>query len=78
MDRRDQVLIGLLAPAAPLIFSIFSISFTSTNGPFFNDLDIDYFVFFLLFRRSTMTESLGLCLRRVLNPLDNCPQGLTG
>src|ERR1700722_976168 len=78
IDRRDQVLIGLLAPVAALIFSTFSRSLASTNGPFFSDLDINYFVFFLLFRRSTITESLGLCLRRVLKPLDNCPQGLTG
>jgi len=78
MERRDQVLIGLRAPVLAFIFSIFSRSLASTNGPFFNDLDIDYFVFFLLFRRSTMTESLGLCLRRVLNPLANWPHGLTG
>ena len=78
MDRRDQVLIGFLAPVALVIFSIFSRSFASTNGPFFSDLDIDYFVFFLLFRRSTITESLGLCFRRVLNPLASCPHGLTG
>jgi len=78
MERRDQVLIGLRAPVVPVIFSTFSRSLASTNGPFFNDLDIDYFVFFLLCRRSTMTESLGLCLRRVLNPLANWPHGLTG
>src|SRR5271166_4096266 len=76
MDRRDQVLIGLFAPL--FIFSIFSRSFTSTNGPFFNDLPITYFAFFLLFLRSTITESLPLCLRRVLNPLASWPQGLTG
>src|SRR5271167_2179803 len=58
MDRRDQVLIGLFAPL--FIFSIFSRSFTSTNGPFFNDLPINYFAFFLLFLRSTITESLPL------------------
>jgi hypothetical protein len=67
MDRRDQVLIGLFAPV--LAFSIFSRSLMSTNGPFFNDLPIDYFVFFLLFLCSTMTESLALCVRRVLKPL---------
>src|SRR5215469_1674834 len=68
IDRRDQVLIGLLA-LPPLIFSIFSRSLKSTNGPFFSDLPIHYFIFFLLLRRSTMNASLGLCLRRVLNPL---------
>src|ERR1700737_836087 len=65
IDRRDQVLTGLFAALPPLIFSTFSRSLTSTNGPFFNDLDINYFVFFVLFRCSMITESLGLCLRRV-------------
>src|SRR5208283_3742440 len=77
IERRDQVLIGFFA-TPPLIFSIFSTSFTSTNGPFFSDLLIRHLVFFLLFRCSTITASLGLCLRRVLNPLASWPHGLTG
>src|ERR1700730_4054123 len=77
IERRDHVFIGFFE-APVLIFSIFPRSFTSTNGPFFIDLAIGYFVFFLLFRRSTMKESLGLCLRRLLNPFASWPQGLTG
>src|SRR5215471_11391006 len=64
IERRDQVLIGFLE-APELIFSIFWRSFISTKGPFFSDLPIGYFVFFLCFRCSTMKASLGLCLRRV-------------
>src|SRR5690349_2406958 len=67
IERRDQVLIGFLE-TPELIFSTLSSSFMSTNGPFFSDLPIRYFAFFLLFRRSTIKESLGLCLRRVLKP----------
>src|SRR5262249_51528379 len=39
IERRDQVLIGFLAPAL-FILSIFSRRCDSTKGPFFNDLAI--------------------------------------
>jgi hypothetical protein len=39
IERRDQVLIGFLAPAL-FILSIFSKRYDSTKGPFFNDLAI--------------------------------------
>src|ERR1700737_2166156 len=45
IERRDQVLIGFFATPL-LIFSIFSTSFTSTNGPFFSDLLIPLFSLF--------------------------------
>jgi hypothetical protein len=70
IDRRDHVFIGFLE-APVLIVSIFSSNLKSTNGPFLSDLAIRYFIFFLLFRRSTMKASLDLCLRRVLNPFAN-------
>src|SRR5690242_9421316 len=46
IERRDQVLIGFLAPAL-FILSIFSRRCNSTKGPFFSDLAINckYFVF---------------------------------
>src|SRR5213595_1294811 len=40
IERRDQVLIGLLTPDA-FILSIFSRRCDSTKGPFFNDLAIN-------------------------------------
>ena len=76
IERRDQVLIGFFAFAA-FILSIFSKRCDSTKGPFFNDLAIKSNYFFFR-RRSMMKRSLGLCLLRVLNPLANCPHGLTG
>src|SRR5438477_11979109 len=39
IERRDQVLIGFLAPEL-FILSIFSRRYDSTKGPFFNDLAI--------------------------------------
>ena len=40
IERRDQVLIGFLAPDA-FILSIFSRRYDSTKGPFFSDLAIN-------------------------------------
>ena len=39
VERRDQVLMTFLSPPR-FMTSIFSSSGTSTNGPFFSDLDI--------------------------------------
>ena len=39
VDRRDQVLMTFLSPPR-FMTSIFSRSGTSTNGPFFSDLDM--------------------------------------
>ena len=39
VDRRDQVLMTFLSPPR-FMTSTFSSSGTSTNGPFFSDLDI--------------------------------------
>lgn len=77
VDFRDHVLIGFFIP---LLFklSIFSRSFHSTNGPFFNDLPIGDSYLFLIFFLCTINRSEGLCLRLVLKPLASCPQGLTG
>src|SRR5207342_3020794 len=41
VDRRDQVLMTFLSPPR-FITSTFSSSGTSTNGPFFSDLDISF------------------------------------
>src|SRR5260370_837698 len=46
IERRDQVLIGFLAPAL-FILSIFSKRYDSTKGPFFNDLAIKIKLLFL-------------------------------
>src|SRR4029077_13221658 len=78
IERRDQVLIGFLAPAL-FILSIFSRRCDSTKGPFFNDLAIkSNYAFFLERRRSIINRSLGLCFCLVLKPLASWPQGLTG
>src|ERR1700704_4625205 len=73
IERRAQVFTGFFTPDV-FILSIFSRRCDATNGPFFNDLAINYFL-----RRSCMMKrSLGLCFVRVLNPFASCPHGLTG
>src|ERR1700761_7334984 len=71
VERRDHVLIGFFVPASACL-SIFSSTCKSTKGPFLRDLPIYYFAFL----RETMNRLLGLCFRRVLNPLANWPHGL--
>src|SRR4051794_9099847 len=53
VDRRDQVLMTFLSPPR-FITSTFSSSGTSTNGPFFSDLDIT----FSSFQRSARSRQL--------------------
>src|SRR5690606_34241174 len=75
VERRDQVLIGLLSFPAVAVSTFFRRS-TSTNGTFLIERDMARSAYFFL-RRWTIILLVRL-LRRVLKPLDGVPQGLTG